>query len=109
MNPIASTAPPAYIEEENPGNQEYQSRQFLSQYFWPIGLQNTVLKSCQKFPIRFMIVDDSGDESNCALIEFIAFISCPFSLGSMIQNDGHRFVPDRSGFACVSSHNETFS
>ena len=67
MNPLASaSAPPppppyqTYIEEENPVSQEYVSRQFLSQHFWPIGLQNNVLNSCRKFPIRFMIVDDSG-------------------------------------------------
>jgi hypothetical protein len=49
-------------------DRETAVRQFLTQNMWPIGLQNSLLQSIQSFPVRFMIVDDSG---------------------SMMANDGH--------------------
>lgn len=35
-------------------------REYLTANGWPSGMQNTAMKSMSKFPIRFMIVDDSG-------------------------------------------------
>ncbi len=39
---------------------ETGAREYFRANKWPAGLQNTVLKNMQKFPIRFMIIDDSG-------------------------------------------------
>jgi len=39
---------------------EAGAREYLTANKWPVGLQNTALKNMQKFPIRFMIIDDSG-------------------------------------------------
>jgi hypothetical protein len=46
-------------------------REYLTRAGWPEGLQQALVKSCQKYPIRFFITDDSG---------------------SMLTNDGHRLV-----------------
>eukprot|EP01031_Cornospumella_fuschlensis_P044471 gene44470-54386_t len=46
-------------------------KRFLTKHGWPSGLQEAVLKSCRKIPVRFYIVDDSG---------------------SMISNDGRRVM-----------------
>jgi hypothetical protein len=43
-------------------------RQFLSQNLWPTGLQNALLQSNYKFPVRFMIVDDSGLLAHCTFL-----------------------------------------
>lgn len=50
-------------------------KEYLTQMEWPYGLQHSLLKSCERYPIRYFIVDDSG---------------------SMLINDGHRIVGDRS-------------
>jgi hypothetical protein len=34
---------------------------FLQGYKWPEGLKGTVYKSCKKIPLRFIIIDDSGE------------------------------------------------
>ena len=34
---------------------------FLQSFQWPEGLKSTVYKSCKKIPMRFIIIDDSGD------------------------------------------------
>ena len=39
---------------------EVGAREYLSTNKWPAGLQACALKNLIKFPIRFMIVDDSG-------------------------------------------------
>lgn len=44
------------------------AKQYLSHHGWPPGMQNAILKSFAKVPLRFFIVDDSG---------------------SMLTNDGH--------------------
>ena len=46
-------------------------RAFLAKNHWPIGLQEAMVKSCMKMPVRFFITDDSG---------------------SMLTNDGNRLV-----------------
>ena len=46
-------------------------RNFLQKYGWPEGLQEAMVKSCLKMPVRFFITDDSG---------------------SMLTNDGNRIV-----------------
>ena len=43
---------------------ETAGRRFMTDNLWPLGLQNTLIKSVKKFPIRFFIVDDSG-RVNC--------------------------------------------
>ena len=54
---------------------EAGAKEFLTVQGWPIGLQDSLIKSCKKCPLRFIIVDDSG---------------------SMMANDGHRLAV--SGF-----------
>lgn len=39
---------------------EKSAKAYLQAHAWPKGMQTTILKSSQKIPIRFMIVDDSG-------------------------------------------------
>ena len=46
-------------------------KSFLAGHGWPPGLQEAMVKSCKKMPIRFFITDDSG---------------------SMLTNDGNRIV-----------------
>ena len=48
-------------------------RSFLSSKNWPAGLQTACVLSCEKLPVRFFIVDDSG---------------------SMASSDGHRVLSD---------------
>ena len=48
-------------------------RGILSQKQWPNGLQEALIQSCEKFPVRFFVIDNSG---------------------SMIMNDGHYRVSD---------------
>ena len=43
----------------NPVN-ETGTREYLAANNWPAGIQDTVIKAMAKFPIRFIIVDDSG-------------------------------------------------
>lgn len=38
-------------------------KQFLKQQLWPVGLQNALIQSCQKFPLRYFICDNSGSMS----------------------------------------------
>jgi len=67
--------PPAYQRDFAP------TTAFLTQHDWPPGLQNTFIESCLKFPVRFMIVDDSG---------------------SMMTNDGHLMLQTSSGKKSVT-------
>jgi hypothetical protein len=53
------------------GIDEAAARKFLTDKDWPPGLQTALINSCIKMPVRFFITDDSG---------------------SMLTNDGHRFV-----------------
>jgi len=39
---------------------EFGAKEYLKANNWPPGLQETALKTMAKFPIRFMIIDDSG-------------------------------------------------
>ena len=57
-------------------NDEMATKQFLAAHNWPRGLQETLIASTSKFPMRFMIIDDSG---------------------SMQANDGHRLMNGKSG------------
>ena len=50
---------------------ESGAKEFLTANNWPEGLQQTGFKAMAKFPIRFMIIDDSG---------------------SMGASDGHKLV-----------------
>jgi len=50
---------------------EVGAKEYLTSHKWPKGLQETGFKAMMKFPIRFMIVDDSG---------------------SMGASDGHRLL-----------------
>ena len=50
---------------------ESGAREYLKANKWPKGLQDAALTNMTKFPIRFMVIDDSG------------------SMGSA---DGHRLV-----------------
>lgn len=34
---------------------------YLAKQNWPRGLRNTVIRSCKKIPLRFFLVDDSGE------------------------------------------------
>jgi len=47
------------------------TKEFLTKHNWPLGLQEALIKSCERMPVRFFITDDSG---------------------SMLTNDGHRIV-----------------
>lgn len=50
---------------------ESGAKSFLTEYNWPSGLQDALVKSCRKIAIRYIITDDSG---------------------SMMTNDGHRLI-----------------
>lgn len=50
---------------------EDSTRRYLTKHNWPSSLQNVFIKGCQRFPVRYFIVDDSG---------------------SMAKNDGHRRI-----------------
>jgi hypothetical protein len=50
-------------------------RTFLAKHNWPPGLQEAMVKSCMKMPVRFFITDDSG---------------------SMLTNDGNRIVGSKA-------------
>jgi hypothetical protein len=39
---------------------ERRGREFMTQNDWPVGLQSGLIRSCQKFPMRYFIIDDSG-------------------------------------------------
>jgi hypothetical protein len=60
---------------------EAGARAYLSEYRWPVGLQECLLRSLVKIPIRFMICDDSG---------------------SMVENDGHRLVGSAADAKMIS-------
>ncbi len=51
---------PSYGKTIFPKVNEAGAKSFLTKNKWPIGLQNALIKSCKKVPIRFFIVDDSG-------------------------------------------------
>lgn len=51
--------------------QEHAARKFVAKHNWSRGLQESLISSCKKIPIRFFIVDDSG---------------------SMATNDGNRII-----------------
>lgn len=35
------------------------ARNFLNEHRWPVGLQNTIIASMHKIPIRYFIIDNS--------------------------------------------------
>lgn len=47
------------------------TKRYLTKEEWPTSLQELLIKGCQRYPVRFFIVDDSG---------------------SMARNDGHRRI-----------------
>jgi hypothetical protein len=55
---------------------EVGAREFLQANRWPVGLQDTFIRSLSSIAIRYFICDDSG---------------------SMMSNDGHKFVVATSG------------
>ena len=57
------------------GFDQKAARQYLTDQNWPVGLQEAMIKSCLKMPVRFFICDDSG---------------------SMLTNDGHRIVGSKN-------------
>jgi hypothetical protein len=57
-------------DQLTPINEE-STRQFLTSNKWPQSLQDILVKGCERFPIRYFVVDDSG---------------------SMARNDGHRKI-----------------
>jgi hypothetical protein len=71
-------------------DREAAVRQFLAQNMWPTGLQNALLQSIHKFPVRFMIVDDSG-------LRCWSDLSSRF-VGSMMANDGHLILQHQGKF-----------
>jgi hypothetical protein len=54
---------------------EEGAREFFGAHKWPVGLQDTFIANCKIILMRFIIVDNSG---------------------SMIRNDGHRLVTEKS-------------
>ena len=56
-------------------------KRYLSSHGWPNGMQETILKSFDNYPIRFFLVDDSG---------------------SMASNDGHRLLRTENGAKYVN-------
>jgi hypothetical protein len=39
---------------------ESATKEYLSQNEWPLGLQDTIIKSIDNIPIRYFILDNSG-------------------------------------------------
>ena len=48
------------VDQFNSPVDEVKAKKFLNDHQWPPGMQASILKSCQKIPMRFFIVDDSG-------------------------------------------------
>jgi hypothetical protein len=46
------------------GPDEENARRFLSAQGWSEGMQESLIKSCKKMAIRYIITDDSGSVSN---------------------------------------------
>ena len=40
-------------------------QQFMSSLGWPRGLQDEILRSCEDFPVRHFVLDNSGSMSEC--------------------------------------------
>lgn len=59
---------------------EAGARDFLSRAGWSEGLQSAFIKSCNKIPYRFVLVDDSG---------------------SMLTNDGKRLLKTTDGYKVI--------
>jgi hypothetical protein len=66
-NESINTLPPRTNIFDNRSD-DNNAKQYLNHHGWPTGMQNALLKSTAKVPLRFFIIDDSG---------------------SMITNDGH--------------------
>jgi hypothetical protein len=60
-----------------------EAREYMAHHNWPIGLQNTLIRSCDKFAKRYIVVDNSG---------------------SMRKDDGHRLIMTSSGPRYVMYH-----
>ena len=60
---------------------EIGAKEYLTANHFPAGIQQTAIKNMEKFPIRFLIVDDSG---------------------SMAAADGHRMVKSGNHVNLVS-------
>jgi hypothetical protein len=76
---------------------ERKASALLSLHEWPEGLKATIFKSCKKIPLRFFIVDDSGNVANyMGHFESLFTSSGAHTLvhvtGSMILNDGKKIV-----------------
>lgn len=59
------------------------ARAYMCKHDWPAGVQTNLLRSCEKYPIRYFIIDDSG---------------------SMNTNDGHRIIgeaPNQKMIKCT--------
>jgi hypothetical protein len=41
---------------------EDSTRRFLTAEKWPNSLQDVLVKGCEAFPLRYFIIDDSGDD-----------------------------------------------
>jgi hypothetical protein len=71
-----SVATPIHNFPPPPFNDHSDLKRFLTEtHYWPAGLQNLLISSTIRYPVRFMIVDDSG---------------------SMAQSDGHKLEKDRN-------------
>lgn len=53
---------------------ETNIRQYLAENYWPNGLQDALLLSINKFPLRFFILDDSGKRNYLLTVIFSFFI-----------------------------------
>mmetsp|Transcript_2295 Transcript_2295/g.4115 ORF Transcript_2295/g.4115 Transcript_2295/m.4115 type:complete len:364 (-) Transcript_2295:250-1341(-) len=83
---FVDTSGPSHFAPPAPPPPTYQrdfsaATDFLTRQNWPLGLQKAFIASCAKFPIRFMIVDDSG---------------------SMMTNDGHYLLDTKAGKKSVT-------
>jgi hypothetical protein len=46
---------------------EDSTRRFLTAENWPTSLQDVLVKGCETFPMRYFIIDDSGEPSGTAV------------------------------------------
>lgn len=71
-----------HIVDYKPGFlvKELDTRRFLTAHHWPQGLQDVVVRGLKRFPLRFVIVDDSG---------------------SMLEPDGSMLVKSAAGYNIV--------
>lgn len=75
----AAASAPFFEDGEEEEEEEAGVRDFLRSRAWPLGLQNALVHTLKKIPIRFFICDDSG---------------------SMINSGGTKFVDDATLIQC---------